>query len=498
MDFDILIAGGGASGLVAAISAARFAKSVSPARSLRIGLLEKKEIPGKKLSATGNGRCNLSNAACGDRETVDRFFSSVGLVTRIDEAGRMYPYGEEAGEVSALLTETALSYDVKIMTNCQVTQIRPAGEARPPVSSGAWESRPQTGAEGEPLPQSGQGGKTPAACVASGGFIVEINCSGSPDGREGGLSGAKGRHPDQTAGSRHLRCRILLLSMGGKSYSVFGTSGDGYGLARRLGHSVTRLAPSLVPIQVSEDLKGLAGVRTKADVTLLHLGKPVARETGEVQFNKDCLSGICIMNLSRLLVLNPGKPFAEAFGEYGLQLDLLPEFSREEAAAILRQKGGSLQTLVKRKLAVWMEEKTAAEAAAPESSAAADPAVMADRLKSLTFSVCGTKGWNDAQVTRGGVTLEEVDPDTMESKLVPGLYFAGEILNYDGPCGGFNLHFAWDSGIRAGKAMAAAALAAGAPGNGGPAAEGAAPGTASEIKEKQQDVSNSSNQAGSR
>ena len=477
MDFDILIAGGGASGLVAAISAARFAKSVSPARSLRIGLLEKKEIPGKKLSATGNGRCNLSNAACGDRETVDRFFSSVGLVTRIDEAGRMYPYGEEAGEVSALLTETALSYDVKIMTNCQVTQIRPAGEARPPVSAA---------------------GDSPAACVASGGFIVEINCSGSPDGREGGLSGAKGRHPDQTAGSRHLRCRILLLSMGGKSYSVFGTSGDGYGLARRLGHSVTRLAPSLVPIQVSEDLKGLAGVRTKADVTLLHLGKPVARETGEVQFNKDCLSGICIMNLSRLLVLNPGKPFAEAFGEYGLQLDLLPEFSREEAAAILRQKGGSLQTLVKRKLAVWMEEKTAAEAAAPESSAAADPAVMADRLKSLTFSVCGTKGWNDAQVTRGGVTLEEVDPDTMESKLVPGLYFAGEILNYDGPCGGFNLHFAWDSGIRAGKAMAAAALAAGAPGNGGPAAEGAAPGTASEIKEKQQDVSNSSNQAGSR
>ncbi len=485
MDFDILIAGGGASGLAAAISAARFAKSVSPARSLRIGLLEKKEIPGKKLSATGNGRCNLSNAACGDRETVDRFFSSVGLVTRIDEAGRMYPYGEEAGEVSALLTETALSYDVKIMINCQVTQIRPAGEARPPVSSGAGESRPQTGAEGEPLPQSGQGGKTPAACGASGGFIVEINRIGSRDGGEGDLPGTKGRHSDQTAGSRHLRCRILLLSMGGKSYSVFGTSGDGYGLARRLGHSVTRLAPSLVPIQVSEDLKGLAGVRTKADVTLLHLGKPVARETGEVQFNKDCLSGICIMNLSRLLVLNPGKPFAEAFGEYGLQLDLLPEFSREEAAEILRQKGGSLQTLVKKKLAAWIE-------------AAPDPAVMADRLKSLTFSVCGTKGWNDAQVTRGGVTLEEVDPDTMESKLVPGLYFAGEILNYDGPCGGFNLHFAWDSGIRAGKAMAAAALAAGAPGNGGPAAEGAAPGTASEIKEKQQDVSNSSNQAGSR
>ncbi|MGN1412652.1 MAG: aminoacetone oxidase family FAD-binding enzyme [Anaerovoracaceae bacterium] len=415
MDFDILIAGGGASGLAAAISAARFAKSVSPARSLRIGLLEKKEIPGKKLSATGNGRCNLSNAVCSGRETVDGFFASVGLVTRIDEAGRMYPYGEEAAEVSALLTETALSYDVKIMTDCQVTQIRPVEDARPAVSAA---------------------GKSPAACVPSGGFIVEIN----------------------RTGSRQLECRILLLSMGGKSYSVFGTSGDGYGFARRLGHTVTRLAPSLVPIQVTEDLQGLAGVRTKADVTLLHLGKPVARETGEVQFNKDCLSGICIMNLSRLLVLNPEKPFAEAFREYELQLDLLPEFRREEVTEILRQKSGSLQTLVKKKLATWIEA-AADEAAAPEKPAAADPAAMADRLKSLTFSVCGTKGWNDAQVTRGGVVLEEVDPETMESQLVPGLYFAGEILNFDGPCGGFNLHFAWESGIRAGKAMAAAALA---------------------------------------
>ena len=462
MDFDILIVGGGASGLAAAISAARFAKSVSPARSLRIGLLEKKEVPGKKLSATGNGRCNLSNAACRGREEVDGFFASIGLVTRTDEAGRMYPYGEEAAEVSALLTETALSYDVKIMTDCQVTQIRPAGNP-------------------------------PAACVASGGFIVEINRTGSPDGRNGGLSGAKDRlsgakgcSTDQTAGSRHLRCRILLLSMGGKSYSVFGTSGDGYGFARRLGHTVTRLAPSLVPIQISEDLNGLAGVRTKADVTLLHLGKPVARETGEVQFNKDCLSGICIMNLSRLLVLNPEKPFAEAFSEYELQLDLLPEFRREEVTEILRQKSGSLQTLVKKKLAAWIEAADAA--AAPENPAAAesldgserlalaDPAAMADRLKSLTFSVCGTKGWNDAQVTRGGVVLEEVDLGTMESHLVPGLYFAGEILNYDGPCGGFNLHFAWESGIRAGKAMAAAALGAEAAENGNPATRERRPG----------------------
>lgn len=381
--FDIVIAGGGAAGLAAAVKAGLLAKSQEAPSALRIALIEKKEVPGKKLSATGNGRCNLSNIACTEREEVDSFFDCLGLLTRTDEAGRMYPYSEEAGEVSALLTETARDLNVEIMTSCQITRVVPATE---------------------------------------GGFILVT------EGKEGTFG---------------IRCSKLLIAMGGKSYSAFGTTGDGYSIARKLGHRVTRLAPSLVPVEVKEDLAPLAGVRAKAKVSLLHCGNLVAEEEGEVQFNKDSLSGICIMNLSRLLVLNPEKSFEEAFAEYELCLDLVPEYGTEAVHNVLEQKPADqmLRGLVRKKLAGYILERT--EGA--ETAAAL--------LKDLRFTVSGTKGWNDAQVTRGGVVLEEVKEDTMESKLVEGLYFAGEVLDYDGPCGGWNLHYAWQTGLRAGRAM---------------------------------------------
>ena len=295
----------------------------------------------------------------------------------------MYPYSEEAGEVSALLTETARDLNVEIMTSCQITRVVPAAE---------------------------------------GGFILVT------EGKEGTFG---------------IRCSKLLIAMGGKSYSAFGTTGDGYSIARKLGHTVTRLAPSLVPVEVKEDLAPLAGVRAKAKVSLLHCGNLVAEEEGEVQFNKDSLSGICIMNLSRLLVLNPEKSFEEAFAEYELCLDLVPEYEAAEVKKVLEMKPEDhmLRGLVRKKLAGYILER------------AEDAESTAALLKDLRFTVRGTRGWNDAQVTRGGVELDEVKEDTMESKLVNGLYFAGEVLDYDGPCGGWNLHYAWQTGLRAGSAM---------------------------------------------
>ncbi len=392
--FDLVIAGGGAAGLAAAAEAGLLAKSSPTGFSPRVALIEKKDVPGKKLSATGNGRCNLSNAACTDREDVDSFFNCLGLLTRTDEAGRMYPYSEEAAEVSALLTETARSLNTEIITGCQISRVVPAAE---------------------------------------GGFLLEVN---------------------QGADSFGIRCSKLLLAMGGKSYSAFGTTGDGYGMARRLGHTVTRLAPSLVPVQVTEDLSPLAGVRVKARVSLLRCGEVIDSEEGEVQFNKDCISGICIMNLSRLLVLNPEKPFAEAFAEYELVLDLVPELEEENLAEYLKKKPEEqmLQGLVRKKLAAYILERAAEAGECAELCP-----TVSNLLKNLRFTVSGTKGWNDAQVTRGGVVLDEVNDQTMESRLVPGLYFAGEILDYDGPCGGWNLHFAWQTGLKAARAMMQAA-----------------------------------------
>ena len=462
-DFDIVIVGGGAAGLAAAVSAGYFAKSFRAGcgassgaggvsgMTVSIAVLEKKETAGKKLSATGNGRCNLSNIRCEDRAEVEEFFHAIGLITKTDDTGRMYPYGEEAGEVVRLLVETARSLHVKIVTGCSVEAVTPL--------DGGWEI----------------GCRFDGAAAADG-----------ENGKGGGATPASGT----------IRARKVLLAMGGKSYSAFGTTGDGYRLARQLGHGVTRLAPSLVPVEVHEDIRGLAGVRVPAQVTLLRDGEAVDSEAGEVQFNKDCLSGICVMNLSRLLVLEPGKSFEEAFGAYEMEHDLMPEWSEEELTGRLRQRaraikacreaamdgaqgkeesGNSgiseisgrdaeelLRTLVKRKLAAWLSAQITWALETVEG-AAEDREIyslkrMAHLLKHLRFHVKGTKGWNDAQVTRGGVVLSKIDEETMASEIAEGIYFAGELLDYDGPCGGYNLHFAWKSGVRAGKAMAKAAL----------------------------------------
>jgi hypothetical protein len=406
----------------------------------------------------------------------------------------MYPYGEEAREVVRLLVDAARSLHVDIFTDRQMEKLEVLGE---------------------------------------GGFALVWN--GKDHEKDHGKGGGKahGKEKEKTLERPSLRCRKVLLAMGGKSYSVFGTTGDGFGLARRLGHKVTRLAPSLVPIQVAEDISSLAGVRTKAKVSLQRWSEPQGRdggkesevicaESGEVQFNKDSLSGICIMNLSRLLNIPDGMTLSEGFGRYHLELDLVPDYEEaalaemlaQRAAALVRVEGMDidvrgegvdteklLRTLVKEKLAAWLAKLSMPQAQPPAEPAAStalavgrpacpleagapaaseglearqDPERTADLetpadletweaslaylLKHLSFQVTGTKGWNDAQVTRGGVALEEVDEQTMESAIVPGVYFAGEILDYDGPCGGYNLHFAWKSGVLAGRSMAEAVV----------------------------------------
>ncbi len=218
------------------------------------------------------------------------------------------------------------------------------------------------------------------------------------------------------------------------------------------------LVPALTAVEVAEDLRPLRGVRAKGIVSLFSGGDLVFQESGEIQFREDALSGICVMNLSSQLPASQHD-----FAGLKIMINLVPDFEAAGLIDFLRAKqklpgqsaGSLLETLVKRPLADAVLRAAALEkGAAAASLSAADLVRIANALRGFTLTPTGRKGWKEAQVTRGGVALAEVNQKTLASLIVPGLYFAGEVLDYDGPCGGFNLHHAWLTGIRAGRAMA--------------------------------------------
>ena len=424
-DYDVAVIGAGASGLAAALTL----KKTNP--ELSAVIFEKKEKAAKKLSATGNGRCNLSNAACAERETVFSFFKEVGIMLRQDEDGRIYPYSEDAGELAELLICECIASGTDILLNHDVKKVEADSES------------------GFLL------------------FVEEKLC-------ECKIGSEKSKNCEKSV-SRVFRAKKLLIAAGGKSYPVMGTTGDGYIMARKLGHTVTPTAPSLTAVYVKSpmsaaengtgELKRLKGVRVKGTVKLMFGENELLRESGEIQFREDSVSGICIMNLSEHIKpkLESGK--TPSFEGYKLQTDLADAFSRseiEQQLKKLRRKqglrcGDILKTLVKEKLAAVVLERLKLRADMPASELTdKEIAAVAAEIKAFTLDVTGLAGWKEAQVTRGGVASSEVDEKTMQSRTVSGLYFSGEVLEYAGPCGGFNLHYAWLTGIRAGNAMAQA------------------------------------------
>ncbi len=391
---DICIIGGGASGLAAAVAAAK------EGSGRRICVLEKKPLPGKKLAATGNGKCNLTNRACvGAAETL-AFFASIGIFTRTEEQGRVYPYAMQAKDVVRALVERAKDLGVEIRTDCSAQQIRPLEQ----------------------------------------GFCVDY---------EGGS----------------LKAYSVLIAAGGKAGPQFGSAGDGYAMAKALGHSVTRLAPVLTGLETAVDISALKGIRVKARVFLKKDGRQIAQEQGEVQFNQDGLSGICVMDLSRSVKLKPGESFAQGMARYRVCVDFLPELDLFQTKKLLMERsdisGLKGEDLLLSVVPDKLRQELVSLAAIPLQQTAKELSssqceTLAHLLKSWELPLKGTGGWKKAQCTAGGVALEEIHMETMESKLVQGLYFSGEIIDYDGPCGGFNLQNAWETGIKAGKAAARA------------------------------------------
>jgi predicted Rossmann fold flavoprotein len=395
---EIAVVGGGASGLMAAASAAAF--GARQGHALRIAVLEKNDRVGKKLLATGNGRCNLTNLRAepsryhGDTDRCIQVlkdasprkilttFEEMGLFCRELEGGRVYPYSLQGSSVLNLLRRRLEALGVETICNFPVTDIK----------------------------------KT------KNGFLA-------------------------SSGEESISAERVVFCSGGKAGPQFGTDGSAFPLLKSLGHSVTPLRPALVPVKSKpERLRPLKGVRCPAKATFLVRGKPIAFTEGEVQFTETTLSGICIFELARC---------ANASGEEEISLDLAPETGEAELTERLRRMEESFPGLPSAQLLEGMLHLALAVEVVrqAETGGRADFSGIARTVKDFRFPVLGTLSWTQAQVTAGGVPTGETD-ENFQSKSCKGIYLCGELLDVDGDCGGFNLHWAWATGLAAGEAAA--------------------------------------------
>ena len=396
----VLVIGGGASGMMAALTAAE-----DPAN--QVTLLERQSRVGRKLLATGNGRCNLSNLhADGSHyhgnapdfvrkaltffpvdETLS-FFRNLGLLTVTEASGKVYPFSDQANSVVDVLRFALEQRSVDVRCGCEVLSV--GKKAR--------------------------------------GYQVKTE--------------AESFYGDK-----------LILACGGAAGSKLGGTDWGYKLLRSMGHSVTDLRPSLVQIRTDTTLtRGLKGIRADARITLKRNGRIAAQNTGEVQFTDFGISGPAVFELSRQV---------EPHGEQVLLLDLLQPWSEEELCHILSARQTEFSQLPGEELLTGILHNRLGKvvlrcsgANIPETVQDYTPSDLARIVKTAKYfpmTVTGVMGLEQAQVTAGGVLTSEFRPDTLESRIHPGLFATGEVLDIDGDCGGYNLQWAWSSGRLAGK-----------------------------------------------
>ena len=385
---DIAIIGGGASGLAAAVAAGR------EGGGLKIAVFDAQPRCGRKLLATGNGRCNITNRGSepswyhtDDAQALRRvfsgvnvsdtlaFFENMGLICREEEEGRIYPACGQASAVLDLLRLELAQLGIAEVCGCRVENIRKEDNR----------------------------------------FVMK-----SPLGTI-------------TAGS-------VIIACGGKAAPNLGGVDWGYELLHSIGHSCTRLAPSLCPVPVvSPHLSSLKGIRAHAQASILDGNKIIHSDTGEVQFADKWLSGIVIFQLS--------SAAAGVNADLTVELDMLPERSSEELISLLKSR--SIGMCILKQAGLSPLSRSVSELTND------DIIRVAQIIKHWRFPVSGKPSWNNAQVTSGGVPLGEFDGMTMQSRKCKGIFAAGEVLNVDGFCGGFNLQWAWSSGILAGRSAQA-------------------------------------------
>lgn len=406
-NYDIIIIGGGASGIISAISAA-----LANPRA-KIAIAEKMPRVGKKIIATGNGRCNLSNSDTSlDRwhgtsvkfamsafsqfsveKTLD-FFGSVGILTCEESEGKIYPQGGQASAVLDLLRLRLEKLKIPEITEFEAVEIKPG----------------------------------------KGGFTVKPRSGES------------------------LFCRFVIVCTGGSAGPQFGTDGSAYKLLEKLGHTLVPVYPALTRLKSSSPWhKSLQGIKFDGTATLKAGGKSVRTEKGEILFTDYGLSGPPILQISGDAV----KAFANGKKPV-VSLDLMPDKNADQIRNIIKSMIKSNPDMALEFFFSGMFNKQIGKilvkaadlgkmSRSADSLTGQEIARLTEIIKGWEFEICGHTGWRDAQVTAGGIKTSEIFPSSMESKIVPGLFVAGEMLDIYGDCGGFNLQWAWSSGYVAGK-----------------------------------------------
>ena len=390
---NIAVIGGGASGLFAAISAKN--------ENTDVTIYEKEKRVGRKILATGNGRCNMTNTTASYNDyhsldikfiypTIERFwvdqtldfFENIGILWKEEDEGKVYPYSDTASAVLDVLRQKLEKSGV--ITECEfgVKKIKK---------------------------QNNQ-------------FIIE-----------------------DKNGNRKRADRVIIAT-GGMAGAQLGSDGSGYKILEGFGHKITKLYPSLVQIRTQTDtVKKLKGIKVNAKVSVGDKEK-----TGEVLFTDYGISGPPVFWLSSYIE-----------GEKEIALDIMPEYSYTDISDMITKRVNTLGDIPLEDFFVGMLNKRVSQAllkhigVEPLSRLASSLSrkeiqAISSIIKNFKLQIKGTSTWNNAQVTKGGADVSQFNADTMESRLVKGLYCCGEVLDVDGDCGGYNLQWAWSSGYIAG------------------------------------------------
>ena len=405
---NVVITGGGPAGMMAAITAAR--------RGFKVTLVEKNEKLGKKLFITGKGRCNITNA--GDSEDLFNsivtnrkfmfssfngfsnydtlgFFDELGLHIKIERGNRVFPESDHSSDVIGALNRELKRLSVDVRLNTEVKDI-----------------------------------------IVNGGKAtgVVVKCSGKES---------------------TIQADNVIVATGGNSYQSTGSTGDGYRFARKLGHSVTPIVPALVPFNVAEDWESdLQGLSLKnVSIVVLDGKQEIYSDFGEMLFTHFGVSGPLILSASSFA--------ARRIKEHPLKLviDLKPALSQEQLdERILRDfdeeknkafKNSLDKLLPKKMIPVIVRLSDIDGNKKVNEITKQERQKLVSLIKGLELTITGLRGFNESIITQGGINVREINPTTMESKLVKNLYFAGEVLDVDALTGGFNLQIAWSTGYAA-------------------------------------------------